>query len=67
VAGELERRWNKSLEAIQQIEHEIAAIEAAKPSSISGTERERLMRLGADLELAWAHPAATSANAGPTR
>ena len=34
VAGELERRWNKSLEAIQQIEREIAAIEAAKPSSL---------------------------------
>ena len=61
VAGELERRWNKSLEAIQQLEHEIAAIEAAKPSSLSEQEREHLMRLGADLELAWAHPAATSA------
>src|SRR5271166_4248901 len=61
VAGELERRWNKSLEAIQQLEGEIAAIEAAKPSSLSEQEREHLMRLGADLELAWAHPAATSA------
>ena len=61
VAGELERRWNKSLEAIQQIEGEIAAMEAAKPSSLSEKEREQLMRLGADLELAWAHPAATSA------
>ncbi|MGA8769827.1 MAG: zinc ribbon domain-containing protein, partial [Rhodomicrobium sp.] len=61
VAGELERRWNKSLEAIQQIEGEIAAMEAAKPSSLSEKEREHLMRLGADLELAWAHPAATSA------
>ena len=61
VAGELERRWNKSLEAIQQIEGEIAAMEAAKPSSLSEKEREHLMRLGADLELAWEHPAATSA------
>ena len=61
VAGELERRWNKSLEAIQQIEGEIAAMEAAKPSSLSEKEREHLMRLSADLELAWAHPAATSA------
>jgi DNA invertase Pin-like site-specific DNA recombinase len=61
VAGELERRWNKSLEAIQQIEGEVAAMEAAKPSSLSEKEREHLMGLGADLELAWAHPAATSA------
>ena len=61
MAGELERRWNKSLEVIQQIEGEIAAMEAAKPASLSEKEREQLMRLGADLELAWAHPAATSA------
>jgi len=61
VAGELERRWNKALEAVQQIEGEIAALDAAKPSPLGGSEREQLMRLGADLKLAWAHPAATSA------
>ncbi len=61
VTGELERRWNKALEAIQQIEDEIAALDAAKPSPLGDEEREQLMRLGADLKLAWAHPAATSA------
>ena len=61
VAGELERRWNKTLEAVHRIEGEIAALEAAKPSPLGEVEREHLMRLGADLELAWAHPAATSA------
>ena len=61
VAGELERRWNEALEAMQHIESEIAAIEAAKPSPLGEKEREQLMRLGADLKLAWSHPAATSA------
>ena len=61
VTGELERRWNKALEAIQQIEDEIAALDAAKPSPLDEKEREHLMRLGADLKLAWAHPAATPA------
>jgi DNA invertase Pin-like site-specific DNA recombinase len=61
VAGELERRWNKALEAIQQIEVEIATLDAAKPSPLGDEEREQLMRLGTDLKLAWAHPAATSA------
>src|SRR5208282_5540601 len=56
-----ERRWNKALDAVQQIESEIAALDAAKPSPLGEKEREQLMRLGADLELAWAHPAATSA------
>ena len=31
------------------------------PPLLSEEERERLMRLGADLELAWCHPAATTA------
>jgi DNA invertase Pin-like site-specific DNA recombinase len=61
VAGELERRWNQALEAMQHIERELAALEAAKPSPLGEKEREHLMRLGADLKLAWAHPAATSA------
>ncbi len=61
VAGELERRWNKALEAIQQIEGELAALAAAKPLPLGDEEREQLMRLGTDLKLAWAHPAATSA------
>ena len=44
MAGELERRWNESLEAIQQIEGEIAAIEAAKPSSLTLKAHEFIRR-----------------------
>lgn len=61
VAGELERRWNKALEAVHQIDGEIAALEARTPSPLGEKERDQLMRLGADLDLAWSHPAATSA------
>jgi DNA invertase Pin-like site-specific DNA recombinase len=51
VAGELERR----------IEGEIAVLVARKPALLSEQERQHLMLLGADLELAWSHPAATAA------
>jgi hypothetical protein len=61
VAGELERRWNDALQAVRGIEGEIAAVEARKPAPLGEREREQLMRLGVDLELAWSHPAATSA------
>jgi excisionase family DNA binding protein len=61
VAGELERRWNEALLAVQRIEGEIAAILAQKPTPLGESERQQLMRLGADLELAWSHPAATAA------
>jgi DNA invertase Pin-like site-specific DNA recombinase len=61
VAGELERRWNAALQAMHRIEGEIAAIVAAKPSPLGERERQQLMQLGADLELAWSHPAATAA------
>jgi hypothetical protein len=61
VAGELERRWNEALRVVRGIESEIAAIEARKPAPLGERERAQLMRLGADLELAWSHPAATSA------
>ena len=61
VAGELERRWNEALQAVHRIEGEIAAIVAAKPPPLGERERQQLMQLGADLELAWSHPAATAA------
>ena len=60
VAGELERRWNEALQVVRGIEGEIAAVEARKPP-LGEREREQLMRLGVDLELAWSHPAAASA------
>ena len=61
MAAELERRWNDALQTVHRIEGEIAAIVAAKPPPLGERERQQLMRLGADLELAWSHPAATAA------
>jgi DNA invertase Pin-like site-specific DNA recombinase len=61
VAGELERRWNEALQAMHRIEGEIVAIEARKPAPLDEKERQQLMQLGADLDLAWSHPAATAA------
>jgi hypothetical protein len=61
VAGELERRWNEALQVVHRLEGELAAIEARKPAPLGKMERQHLMELGADLELAWSHPAATAA------
>jgi len=61
VAGELERRWNEALQAAQRIEGEIAGLEASKQAPLGEKERQHLMQLGSDLELAWSHPAATAA------
>ena len=68
VAGELERRWNETLMAVRQLEKQVEALQVQKQPALSDEERERLMQLaerarerGADLELAWSHPAATTA------
>jgi DNA invertase Pin-like site-specific DNA recombinase len=61
VAGELERRWNAALQVVHRLEGEIAALAARKPAPLGEEERRHLMQLGADLELAWSHPAATAA------
>jgi len=60
VASELERRWNEALQVVHRLEGEIAELEAKKPAPLGEKERRLLMRLGADLELAWSHPAATA-------
>jgi hypothetical protein len=61
VAGELERRWNEALQAVAKVEGEIAALIARHPPPLRGPERQQLIALGADLERAWSHPAATAA------
>jgi DNA invertase Pin-like site-specific DNA recombinase len=61
VAGELERRWNEALEIVNRIEGEIADIVARRPPLLGEQERQQLMQLGADLDRAWSHPAATVA------
>jgi DNA invertase Pin-like site-specific DNA recombinase len=58
VARELERRWNEALQIVCRLEGEIAALAARKPAPLGEAERRHLMQLGADLELAWSHPAA---------
>jgi Recombinase zinc beta ribbon domain len=60
VAGELERRWNEALQVVHRIEGEIATLEAKKPAPLGELERQHLMELGTDLELAWSHAAATT-------
>jgi excisionase family DNA binding protein len=61
VAGELEHRWNEKLGEVRGLEDQIAAMAARQQPSLSHEERVALMRLGADLEQAWNHPAATTA------
>jgi DNA invertase Pin-like site-specific DNA recombinase len=60
VASELERRWNEALQNVHRTEGEIAALDAQKRPPLGEPERQHLMRLGADLESAWSHPAATA-------
>jgi DNA invertase Pin-like site-specific DNA recombinase len=61
VAGELERRWNETLQAVAKIEGDIAAMIARRPPPLGEPERQQLIALGADLDRAWSHPAATAA------
>src|SRR5689334_2911623 len=60
VASELERRWNEALQVVHRLQGEIAELEVKKPAPLGEKERQHLMRLGADLELAWSHSAATA-------
>ena len=46
---------------MRDLDEQITAIAAHQQPSLSGDERAALMRLGADLEQAWNHPAATTA------
>src|SRR5215831_2577756 len=61
VASELERRWNEALQSVARIEGEIAAMIARRSPPLGEPERQQLRALGADLERAWWHHAATAA------
>ena len=60
VAAELERTWNDRLLAVRQLETKLEQIDTQRRPSISEAERAQLLTLGADLERAWNHPAATA-------
>jgi DNA invertase Pin-like site-specific DNA recombinase len=60
VAGELERRWEAALAAVRALEAELEELGRRQPSVLGAEERRRLLRLGADLEAAWHHPAANA-------
>jgi hypothetical protein len=60
VAGELERRWNAALLAVCTLEDELEGMVRRQDSTLDGEERRRLLALGADLAVAWHHPAATA-------
>jgi len=61
VAGELERRWEAALAAVRTLEAELEELGRRQPSVLGAEERRRLLRMGADLEAVWHHPAATAA------
>ena len=60
VAGELERRWNAALAAVDVLEKELETLVRQRPAAPGAEERQRLLQMGADLEAAWHHPAATA-------
>ena len=55
VAAELEKRWNERLAIVRNLETELEGLTASPPTELTPADRERLMTLGADLELAWTH------------
>jgi excisionase family DNA binding protein len=61
VAAELEQRWNERLLAVRALEDDRDALAASPKTSLTEAERQRLLSLGADLEIAWNSPGATPA------
>jgi hypothetical protein len=60
VAGELERRWNDALAHVAEVEAQLATL-ARRRSTLSEEQRQRLLTLGQDLTVVWAHPTASAA------
>jgi len=53
VARELERRWDESLRAHQQLQADYARFQRECPTSLSDTEREQILALAEDLPALW--------------
>ncbi len=60
VAAELERRWEAALASLSALERELEEVVRQQPAAVGAEERRRLLRMGADLEAAWHHPAANA-------
>src|SRR3954462_11128748 len=61
VAAELERRWNERLRTVRTLEADQEALAAGAQTTLTATDRERLLALGGDLARAWHNPGATPA------
>lgn len=60
VAAELERRWNERLAQVASRQADLDGFDAQASPGLSPQQRAALLRLGADLPLAWYDPAASS-------
>jgi excisionase family DNA binding protein len=60
VASELERRWNDRLVEVHRLDERLAETTGGPSEAVSPAEKERLLALGRDLEVAWHHPGATA-------
>lgn len=56
VAAELESRWNNALQAQEQLEEELAALNHDQPGPLSATTKEELLALAEELPQLWDHP-----------
>ena len=59
VAAELEKRWNERLAIVRDLETALEGLTASPATELTPADRERLMTLGADLQLAWTRPGVT--------
>jgi DNA invertase Pin-like site-specific DNA recombinase len=57
VASELERRWNDALQRVGEVETQLATLKD-QHVTLRDDHRQRLLRLGQDLETVWHHEAA---------
>jgi DNA invertase Pin-like site-specific DNA recombinase/uncharacterized protein YndB with AHSA1/START domain len=59
VARGLERDWEQALTALTEAKAQLALREQQRPRTLTPTERERLLALGADLGRVWSAPTTT--------
>lgn len=55
VAGELETRWNRTLQSVAELEQRMQTLTAAPPT-ISAEQRKQLLELGEELPRVWNDP-----------